>query len=158
MNRELRRNLASGMTGLGLMALLLLAAGKARGQPDGIAFKPGLWSLSRTMTGGPGGSSRSGTQEVCFDAATLARDPVAPIRVRPPAGDAKAPQCVITDLKTAGAKASYSTVCKGPMGRIRGVWTGTHDAEHFAMTGQMKAMFMTMTAQFSGRFLGACKP
>ncbi|WP_171955430.1 DUF3617 family protein [Novosphingobium sp. NDB2Meth1] len=159
MNRQTALQLASGAAGFALTASLLLVGARAHAQqPASFAFRPGLWSLTRTMNAGPGGSARSAAEEVCFDAATLAREPAAPIRIRPPATDKNAPQCAIADLKVAGGTASYSTLCKGPMGRIRGLWTGTHDADRFAMTGRMKAMFMTLNATYSGRWLGACKP
>jgi hypothetical protein len=159
MNRQTGLQLASGAGGFALMAVLLLVGARAHAQaPQSFAFKPGLWSLTRTMRGGPDASAHGKTEEVCFDAATLASEPAAPMRIRPPKTDKKAPQCVIADLTVTGGTASYSTLCKGPMGRIRGLWTGTHAADRFAMSGRMKAMFMTLTAQYSGRWLGACKP
>lgn len=159
MNRQTVLQFASGAAGFALTASALLVGAKVNAQqPSTFAFKPGLWSLTRSMSAGPEGKARGMTEEVCFDAAKLARDAAAPIRIRPPKAEGGAPQCVMADLKVAGGTASYSTLCKGPMGRIRGQWTGTHEAGRFAMTGRMKAMFMTLNATYSGRWLGACKP
>ncbi len=159
MNRQTALQLASSAAGFVLMASVLVVGAKAQvPQPSAFAFKPGLWSVTRSMRAGPEGNARGGAEEVCFDAATLVHDPAAPIRIRPPKADSSAPQCVIANLKVAGGTASYSTLCKGPMGRIRGLWSGTHEAGRFAMTGRMKAMFMTLNATYSGRWLGACKP
>ena len=157
MNRDLRHDLLSGLVGFAATALLLAGAAAASAQASDPGFKPGLWSLERTMRGGPGGRGRDVAEEVCFDSATLARDPAAPLRMRPPAGEANAPQCVIADLGAADGKASYAAACKGPMGTIRGNWAGTYDAEHFAMTGKMKFGFFSMTARYSGRRVGDCK-
>jgi Protein of unknown function (DUF3617) len=157
MNKQLRRDLGLGLAAFGLTSALLLTAGPTSAQSTSPAFKPGLWSLTRTMNGGPGGGARDGIEQICFDAAMLTREPIAPLRMRPPAREANAPQCTIADLKAEDGRASYTAACKGPMGTIRGNWTGTYGETRFDVTGKMKVAFMSMTARYTGRYLGACK-
>ncbi len=137
-----------------LLVLAVISAPPAIAAADG--FTPGVWELTRTMRGGPMGA-KTETETVCFSPETLRADPAAPVKLPPPAeGGRQAPACAFGPVSMSGGKLAYTAMCHGPMGKIRGDWSGTYAPDRFAATGRMKMSIMSMTASFTGRYTGPC--
>lgn len=119
-----------------------------------VALAPGVWTLTHTMNGGPGGG-RERTETLCFAANDLVRDPALPVKPRPPEGG-RGPQCSVGAVTMRDGRVSYPVACKTPMGTAKGSWTGTYSATQFDLTGGMKMGFMAIKGTLSGRHIGAC--
>ncbi|UPT63024.1 MAG: DUF3617 domain-containing protein [Hyphomonadaceae bacterium JAD_PAG50586_4] len=136
--------------------IMFIAAQGAPALADDPPLHAGAWEITRERSGGPGGDAVN-TETVCYLAEALLADPGAPLRMRPPVNrGAETPECAISDFTMNGGAVSYVAACAGPMGTVRGNWSGQYSQTSFDLSGQFRMGFMSMNARLRGRHVGAC--
>jgi Protein of unknown function (DUF3617) len=137
-------------------AIGVAAVGGANGQTPSA----GVWEVSVTMEGGPGGGGpRSG--KTCLSADALA---VAPEQTLMEAAGRnsgrQAPKCEFKDIQRDGGNSSWQAVCEGPMGKMQGLGAAKLGAEaaelQQAFTVKAPMGTVNLKQNVSARRVGSC--
>jgi hypothetical protein len=142
------------------LATALAVAGTAAAQNLPTA---GLWELSMTMQGAPGGgNTRSG--KACLSADALAAAPERTLfeaaGKAAASGDRAPPKCTFAGVQRDGANTSWQSQCEGPMGTMQGKGNGMLGAESAelqqAFTAKASMGTLNLKQTLSARRVGSC--
>ena len=135
----------------------LLAATSAHGAA-GPNMKEGLWEVTvkMDMPGMPQGMPAQTTQR-CI----TGKDMEDPRKVGPGGDPRNASTCEVTNYRMQGNTASWNMACKGPE-QMSGTGSITYEGNRYSGVNRMSMKqgneVMQMTMNYSGRYLGDCKP
>jgi hypothetical protein len=120
----------------------------------------GVWELSVTMEGGPGGGSpRSG--KTCLTADALAAAPEQTLMEAAARNSGRqGPKCEFKDIQREGGNSSWQAVCDGPMGKMQGLGAAKLGAEaaelQQAFTVKAPIGTLNLKQAVSARRVGSC--
>jgi hypothetical protein len=135
-------------------ALLVAALAAQAAAPN---MKEGLWEVTVKMEvpGMPANMAPQTTQR-CISAKDM-EDP----RKVGPNSDPRNSACEVTNHRMQGNTATWNMACKGPE-EMSGTGTMTYEGDRYTGVNRMSmkqgGQVMNMTMNYSGRYLGACKP
>jgi hypothetical protein len=138
-----------------LLCLLSFAAAHASAGPN---MKPGLWeqTVKMEMPGMPQAMPEQKSQRC-----VTPKDLEDPRRVGPGADPRTAGQCEVSNFRMQGNTATWDMACKGEQ-QMKGSGSMTYQGDRYSgvnrMTMNQGGQTMTMTMNYSGRYLGDCKP
>lgn len=136
------------------------AVGGAVAQSPAALPAAGMWELSVTIAGGPGGGgTRSG--KACLTADTLAAAPEQTLMEAASRLSARqGPKCEFKDVQRDGVNSSWQAVCDGSAGKMQGAGAGKLAAESAelqqAFTARTPMGTMNVKQNVSARRVGSC--
>lgn len=137
-----------------LLCLLCFAAAHAAAGPN---MKPGLWeqTVKMEMPGMP-----QAMQEHKSQRCVTPKDLEDPRKVGPGSDPRTAGQCEVSNFRMQGNTATWDMACKGQQ-QMKGSGSMTYQGDRYSgvnrMTMNQGGQTMTMTMNYSGRYLGDCK-
>jgi Protein of unknown function (DUF3617) len=146
------------------LSLKVLAAVAQSQPPSHVSPQPGLWELSITTDGGPGGGATA-TGRTCLSPAhveTGAEQSLldAAAQAVAASGGRKPPRCTVGELLRSPEQTRWQAHCEGPRGPMTGQGSGKLGAQEAELTQRFELKSpigaMKLQQQVRARRVGAC--
>ena len=113
-----------------------------------VNFKPGKWEITSEMQMAGGMKMPPNTTAQC-----MTKDDIVPQNAQP------GQECVITETKTVGNTVTWTMLCKGQQGDMKGIGKVTYNGDTFEgeMVMIMSMGNMKIASKMSGRRIGECQ-